>query len=333
MLTRSKSGRILLLAGMLLPLVGCGPTSFLITPVPAQRELDETIVIRESFWTARRIALVDVDGLLHNSREDTLTGVPQENPVALFKEKLDKAANDPRVKAIVLRINSPGGTVTASNLMYHEVMRVREQTDKPIVAVILDTGASGGYYLACAAEHIVVHPTSITGSIGVIMMLPNVAGTLDRIGAVVNAIKSGEYKDTGSPFRPMDAEDRELLQHLVDDMYAQFLAVVREGRPELSDAQLKEVADGRILLGPDAVEAGLADEVGTIRSALVSAKQLAGLEDKPVLVVQYARPLYHRPNVYATPPHNPATAAWPVTLPPWLSHSTPQMLYLWAPGW
>ncbi|MBN2447299.1 MAG: signal peptide peptidase SppA [Phycisphaerae bacterium] len=317
---------------------GCGPTSFLITPVPADRELDESVLIRESAWTSTRIALIDVDGVLANSRPTSLVGTTGENPVSLFKEKLDRAASDKRVKAIVLRINSPGGTVTASDLMYTELMRFKQRTGKPVVACMLDVAASGGYYVACAADTIIAHPTTVTGSIGVIMMAPNISDTLSRIGAYVHIFKSGEMKDAGSPFREMAPADRELFQKLIDDMYARFLAVVAAGRPDLPEQRLRELADGRVFLAPDALENGLIDSIGTLEDAIGEAKGRAGLVDANVLVVEYARPLAHRPNVYAradapTPAAGSQINLVNVELPPWLAHSTPQMLYMWAPGW
>ena len=135
---------------------------------------------------------------------------------------------DKDVRAVVLRINSPGGGVTATDLMYGEVLRFRAQTGKPVIAAMLDVAASGGYYLACAADTIYAQPTTVTGSIGVIMMAPEFAGTMQKIGVRVNVIKSGEMKDMGSPFREMNEQDRAVLQGLIDGMYARFLDVVAE---------------------------------------------------------------------------------------------------------
>lgn len=326
----------LIAAAVLLLISGCGPTSFVITPVPAEQALQETVLVRESVWAADKILLVDVDGILQNSRPQALLGLPGENPVALFKEELDKAARDGRVRAVVLRINSPGGTVTASDLMYYELLRFKQRTDKPVVACMLDVAASGGYYLACASDHIVAHPTTVTGSIGVIMMTPDLTGTMDKLGIGVHVFKSGPLKDAGSPFREMSDADRAMLQGLIDEMYARFLAVVRQGRPALTEEQVGALADGRVFLGPRALEVGLVDEVGTLPDAIVAAKRRAGLEGRAILLVEYSRPLSYRPNYYArTDGEGPATAPvrLNVGLPPWLAHSTPQMLYLWAPGW
>ncbi len=328
----------LLLVALALP--ACGPQSFIITPISAKRDLKEIVVARESIWAGDKIAIVDVDGVILNARAPSLVGPPGENPVALFKEKLDAAASDDRVKAIVLRVNSPGGSVTGSDIMHHEVQRFKATTGKPVVACLMDVAASGGYYLACAADEIYAHPTTITGSIGVIVMLPNFAGTLDKIGADVHAIKSGEFKDAGSPFRTLESDDEQLFQELVDDMYERFLAVVAAGRPRLaSRAELEPVADGRVVMGDEAVELGLVDHLGTIHSAILAAKTRAELDEKPIVVVQYGRPYTHRPNVYASGPDvgpeasSSGSSLMGLNLPPWLQRSTPMPLYLWAPGW
>ncbi len=321
-------------AGWVALLGGCGPTSFLITPVPSERKLEEHIVLRESALATKKIALIDVEGLLRNSAESSLLGLPAENPVSLFKEKLDRAACDSHVKAIVLRINSPGGTVTASELMYHELRRFRECTGKPVVTSMLDVAASGGYYIACGSDKIYALPTTITGSIGVIMLSPEVTGTMEKLGLKMRVFKSGEMKDAGSMFREMTPRDRELFDDLISRMYARFVAVVHDGRPTIEQGRLPEVADGRVFLGTEARQQGLVDEIGGVYEALAAAKAAAGLADKNVVVVEYARPLGYRPNVYARAEQSPAQVnVVNIELPEWLKSPTPQVMYLWAPAW
>lgn len=312
---------------------GCAPTSFLITPVPPKQRLVEEIVQRESLWAIDKIAVIDVDGVLTNARPQSMLGPAGENPVATFTEKLNQAARDARVRAVVVRINSPGGGVTASDLMYTELRRFRQESGKPVVAAMLDVAASGGYYLACAADVIYAHPTTVTGSIGVIMVAPEFSGTMQKLGIEVNTIKSGAMKDVGSLFREMSPEDRALLQSIIDRMYARFCEVVAAGRPRLEAEKLRELADGRVFLGPEAREAGLVDAIGTLHDAVAAAKKLAGLEDRAVKVVQYARPYQHRPNFYAQAPTPGQVNLINVALPDWLDHPAPQFLYLWAPGW
>jgi protease-4 len=334
---RARRQRLPLLAGWALLaglLAGCGPTSFLITPVRAVQDLEEHVLIRESVWAGKKIALIEVDGVLRNARDERLLGPAGENPVSLFREKLDKAAHDSLVKAVVVRINSPGGTVTASDLMYAELRRFRAEAKKPVIASMLDLGASGGYYLACAADRIYAHPTTVTGSIGVIMIAPEISGTMKKLGIRTNVFKSAELKDAGSPFREMTERDREVFQSIIDQMYARFLEVVAESRTGIDAERLRTLADGRVFLAPEAKEHGLVDEIGTLADALAAAKQVAGIAEEKVLVVQYARPLSHRANVYADAPAPPAQVnVVNVQLPDWLSSPSPQFLYLWAPGW
>lgn len=313
---------------------GCAPMSFLITPVPAPRALQEQVVRRDSLFASKRVAIIELDGLIQNSRQQSLTGATGDNPVSLFKEKLDKAAADDRVKAVVLRINSPGGTVTASDILYSEVAAFRRRTGKPTYAAMLDVAASGGYYVACACDRIFAHPTTVTGSIGVIALMPDFSGTMQKLGIAVNAIKSGAMKDAGSPFREMSADDRALFQKMIDDMYARFLAVVRSGRPTIPADELRKIADGRIYMAEEARTLGLIDEVGGLDGAIEGARAAAGIAGEPILVVQYAPTYAYRPNVYADAPTAPMQVnLLNVELPSLLTQSGPQFLYLWSPAW
>ena len=318
---------------LLLALVGCAPPAFMITPVPRAQDLAECELSRDSVWRNDKIALIDVDGVLQNARERSLLGPSGDNPVSLFKEKLDKAADDDNVKAIVLRINSPGGSVTACDLMYTELLRFRKRTGKPVIASMLDVGASGAYYIACAADQIYAHPTTVTGSIGVIMVAPDFSGTMRKLGIRTNIIKSAELKDLGSPFREMSAADRAVFQGMIDAMYARFLDVVAAARDGIDPQRLKQLSDGRVYLAPRAREEGLIDELGTLHDALAAAKRAAGLHRKPIVVVEYARPLAHRPNIYAHAGDLPTQVNLVnIELPVWLKGSSPKFMYLWAPG-
>lgn len=318
---------------------GCAPMSFLITPVPSDRSVQEHVVRRDSLFAWHKVAIVDVEGVIRNSPPPALLGPEGDNPVVLFKEKLDRAANDARVRAVVLRINSPGGGVTASDTMYAELAAFRQRTRKPVVASMLDLAASGGYYLACGADRIYAQPTTVTGSIGVIMIAPEITGTMQKLGIATNVIKSGELKDAGSPFREMSAPDRAVFEGMISAMYERFLGVVRAGRPHLTESRIRELADGRVYLAPEAKQHGLIDEIGTLDQAIAAAKELAGLKtaarDEPVLVVEYARALAHRPNIYAEAPRPGGTQVnlLNITLPEMLTPMSPQFMYLWAPGW
>jgi protease-4 len=316
-------------------LAGCGPTSFLITPVPAAADLQEHVVERESPLAYYKLALIDVEGVLTEGRSRSLLGAEREDPLSVFQEKLDRAARDPRVRGVLLRINSPGGSVTASDVMYSEVLRFRERTGKPVTAYLLNVGASGGYYLACAASSIHAHPTSITGSIGVIMIAPQVTGTMHKLGIETNVIKSGPMKDAGSPFREMRPEERAWFQSLIDRMYERFLEVVGRSRRQIDPAELRELADGRVYIASDAAARGLLDGVGSLRDAIAAARAAAGLADKKILVVEYARPPARRANIYSRYPADSGAQVnlINIELPETLRSGTPQFMYLWAPGW
>lgn len=325
----------MLLGGLLALAPGCAPMSFLVTPLPATRALTEFVVRRDSVWATDKVALVDVDGVITDDQGWSLLGLPGDNPVSVFADKLKKAGEDARVKAVVVRINSPGGGVTASETMYDELRRFRTKHRKPVIAAMVDVAASGGYYLACAADRIYATPTTVTGSIGVIMITPDLTGTMAKLGISTNVIKSGEMKDAGSPFRIMRPQEREMFQGMIDAMHEQFVQVVAKARKQMTEAQVRAVADGRVLLAEPARQVGLIDEVGTLREAIETARREAGLADRPILVVQYARPAAHKPNIYAAAPDGaaPQVNLVNIELPAWLRRPAPQFLYLWAPTW
>jgi protease-4 len=311
---------------------GCQPMGYKITQVPVDRSLEETTLIDEGGFSPAKIVLVDVDGLLINSRGFSLFG-EGENQVSMFVEKLEKAAKDKQVRALVLRINSPGGSVTASDLMHSELLNWKRRTGgkRPVVAVMMDVAAGGGYYIACGAGEIVAHPTTITGSIGVIMQMVNLSGTLNKIGMEANAITSGKMKDAGSPLRKMKPEEREYFQHLVDSFYDRFVQVVAAGRPGMTPEKVRELADGRVWIAEDAAKLGFIDRVGTLRDVIAGMKEK--LDEKRVRVVTYQRPLGWKPNVYAeTPAGPPQMNLFNVQLPANWPHPEPQFMYLWSPG-
>ncbi len=328
---RNGSRTIPVVAAHLLGIcTGCLPNSFLITPVTTRRELVETEVCRDSLFASDKIALVDVTGMIQNAESSSLLS-DGEHPVSLLLEQLDKARCDPQVKAVILRINSPGGTVVASELMHQEITHFKE-SGKPVVAVMMDVAASGGYYIACACDEIVAQPSTVTGSIGVIMLMVDISGTMSLVGVKTDAITSGVHKDSGSPFRPMRPEERELFQTIVMDMYERFVKVVDEGRPEIDEARARRLADGRVYTAGQALEHGLIDRIAGLRETIESTKQRVGTTR--VRVVTYHRPYDYRPNYYAQSPAKPAVDinllrldARSGLLPP-----APQFLYLWHPG-
>lgn len=190
---------------------------------------------------------------------------------------LHDAREDDRVRAVVLRLNTPGGSAAAAEEIGVEIQRLRD-AGKVVVTSMGDTAASGGYWIAALTDHIVASPATLTGSIGVIMELTNFEGLYERLGIEVETIKSGEHKDIGSPTRDLTEEERALLQGLVDDIFDQFVTVVAEGRG-LSRQEVLAVADGRLFTGRQAVQAGLVDSLGTLTDAVEVAAELAGIDD------------------------------------------------------
>lgn len=316
-----------LLAAVAILLAACATSGCVTINVgPSQGGLQETTV---SGTGKDKVLLLDLSGVISSTEKDGL--FPKPSMLSEFKEELTLAAKDSRVKAVVLRINSPGGTVTASDILYHELREFKAQRNVPVVASIMDVGASGGYYVAAAADAILAHPSTVTGSIGVIMLSVNARGLLEKIGVEGNAITSGPRKDMGSPFRALKDEERAIFQSVIDDFYARFLAVVKEGRPNLSTEQIRKLADGRIYSGDQAKASGLVDDLGYLNDAIDMAKKKAGLTEAKV--VTYRRPGESRNNIYSKVAGQAESSA------PWSSldlmalvrGGSPQFMYLWMP--
>jgi protease-4 len=309
-------------------LAGCTRLRFVIDVAPREDELTESVVMGDRGATDK-IALVDVTGLIINAPRP---GFPSggENPVARFSESLRRAAQDSRVKALVVRINSPGGSVTASDLIYREIARFRKETGKPVVVLMDSVAASGGLYAACAADEVIAHPTTITGSIGVIVQTFNFSEGMRKVGIGADAITSGPNKAMGSPFAPMPPEHRALLQQLVDEFHGGFRDVVVRARPALPAEDLQWIADGRVLTGRRAAEVGLVDRLGSMPEAFEAARTRAGLSRARLVK-------YHRPLEYVGSPYASATPAGPteinllqVNLVDTLL-DMPGFYYLWVP--
>lgn len=219
--------------------------------------------------TEDRIALIRVEGVILDSQ--------------VTVGELKRFGDNPTIKAIVLRIDSPGGGVVPSQEIHDAVQRVRTKSNKAVIASMGSVAASGGYYIAAATDRIVANPGTLTGSIGVIMETANVEGLLQKIGVEGVVIKSGKYKDVGSPLRKMNDEERNLLQTVMDDVHKQFIEAVAAGRAlELTDVQA--LADGRIFTGRQAKEAKLVDELGDLEDAIQLAADVVGIEGEPKVV-------------------------------------------------
>lgn len=278
---------------------------------------------------AAKVLLMDLSGVI--SEEPLLTlgsQAPRVSLLARVREELKKAEEDDRVRALVVRVNSPGGTATASDILYHEIAAFKARKKIPVVAAIMDVGASGGYYVALAADTIVAHPTTVTGSIGVVMLTLNAEGLLQKVGVAPLAIKSGAKKDMGSPFRGLSDEERAIFQGVIDDLYGRFVALIAKERRIPVD-RVRAFADGRIYTAQQAKDLGLVDRVGYLEEAVDLAKQAARLPE--ARVVMYHRPREYRANIYSgTPVPEPVQPSL-LQLSSLLIGPGPRFLYLWWP--
>ena len=206
----------------------------------------------------------------------------RQTGASAIAKKIRTAAADDAVKAIVIDINSPGGTVASVQNIYSEILSAKKK-GKKVVALFRDVAASGGFYIAMAADKIVAEPGTITGSVGVIMQTNNVEGLFQKIGVSVTPITSGKYKDIGSSYRPMTDAEKALLQDMVSETYAQFFAAVKAGRPGVKPADLTEYTDGRVFTGERAYKLGFIDKLGGEEDARLLAGELAGIKDPKIL--------------------------------------------------
>jgi protease-4 len=301
----------------------------LLTPTHVGGPVEETVIEDAQHCLCRnKVAIIDVQGMILNARTSSLFG-SGENPVSLFRERLDAAAEDRRVKAVVLRINSPGGAVTASDIMYKEIMTFRRDTGVPVVACMMDVAASGAYYLAMGCDRVYAHPTTVTGSIGVIMSLYNATALFTKLGVASDPVKSGPNKDIGNPARPMTPEERAIFQGMVDSFYGQFVQVVVNGR-HLPEERVRELADGRIYTGLDAKKLGLVDEVGYLDDAIKTAMDMACIKD--ARIVAYDRCDGFRGSVYAGLPKIPNEINVKLDVPGLSNPANATFMYLWEPG-
>ncbi|MGC1722270.1 MAG: signal peptide peptidase SppA [Isosphaeraceae bacterium] len=278
---------------------------------------------------APRLAVIDVDGVLLNQNREGIYD-SGENPVAAFREKLEAATGDSRVAAIVLRIHSPGGGVTACDILAEELDRFKAATRRPVVACLMDVATSGAYYLALGADRIVAHPTSLTGGIGVVFNHVNLQDAMAQLNVSDDPIKAGTLIDMGSVTKPLEPQTRELLQEMANGFRQRFLDRVTRRRPELTDADRRTLADGRVVAASRALKLHLVDRLGYIEDALGEAEHLAGVADAEVVL--YSRGGSPARSLYAIAPSPPRLSeAIPFSYPGLDRTKLPTFLYLWQP--
>jgi protease-4 len=333
--------RVVVIALLLVPLgLGCNSERFTVrTRVAGQVEtrLDmppvsvsagnvRPVVVQSG---ASRVAILDVDGLILNT---PFVGPLScgENPVGLFREKLEAIACDPCVKAVVLRVNSPGGGVAACISMRHDLERFKERTHLPVVACLMDTATGGAYYLAAAADQVVAGPATVTGGVGVLLNLFNLRDLMAQFNVIPQSIKSGQFTDIGTSARALTEAEKALLQTMADEFHKQLIADIKRTRPAVTDAT---AFDGRIFTGSQAKTRGLVDHVGDLDEAiqLAAGMGIPGLAERPG-VVMYRRANDPARSVYAVTPNVPLQGAGLLPNLPGLDRSKlPTFLSVWEP--
>lgn len=316
------------MAMLLSTLSGCVFISGNLNPFSsAPMPLEEHVVSGEG---RAKILLLDISNIISNADEQGPFGFGQRPGMSVrVREQLDKAAKDEDVKALVLRINSPGGTVTASDMIYHDIMQFKAARRVPVVAQMLDMGTSGAFYIALAADEIIATPTTVTGSVGVILSGINLAGLMEKIGVKDQTLKTGERKDAGSPLRPMTPEDSRLLQAVLADLQSRFVATVRERRPHLTATGLDTLADGRIFTASQALDIGLIDRIAYLDDTLAATMARSSIGKAQVVI--YRRSQEFSETIYASSP----TLAPQMNLVNFdlrgVALAGPQFLYQWSP--
>jgi protease-4 len=284
---------LLVLTALSLMLPGCAPKINMFGS-QATEPLKEFVVEGDGDG---KLALIHLRGFLTSEPSQ---GFLRSRPshVQELVNALKLAEKDEAVQGVVIAIDSPGGTTTASDILYHEISGFKERSGKKVVAAMFDVAASGGYYAALPADWIIAHPTTITGSVGVVFMRPKLNGLMDKVGVDVEISKSGVDKDMGSPFRPTTPEEEVLFQAIIDDFAARFHSLVAKHR-NLSPANMDTVKTARVFTANQAKAIGLIDQVGYVQDAFAKARSLSGLPTD-CEVITYRRDIYPNDNPYNT---------------------------------
>jgi protease-4 len=278
-----------------------------------------------------KILIIPVEGIIsHQSTTEFMQTTPSTVQEVVAHLKL--AEEDPQIKAVLLKIDSPGGSSTASDLLYHEILAFKERTEKPIVAVMMDLAASGGYYVALAADAIIAHPTTITGSVGVIFVRPQFDELSQKIGIGVAISKSGINKDMGSPFRQETDAEKEIFQKITDKLGQRFINLVTEHR-HVSTKQREKIATARIFTADQALELGMIDEIGYLSDAVEQTKEMADLPSDAKVVV-YRRSEFKDDNIYniATQSFSGPSSLSQLNRLTRMVAPQPGFYYMWLPG-
>lgn len=319
---------IMVLALIMLIIGGCAAPRLSLFP-------DETEPLREFTLEGNekgKVLIISVDGIISDAPERSFLR-PKPSKVQEIVSQLRLAEKDEEIRVILLKIDSPGGSTTASDILYHEIMAFKKRTQIKVVVSMMNLATSGGYYISLPADYIMAHPTTVTGSIGVILLYPRVTGLMEKIGLDVEVNKSGKNKDMASPFREATEEERHILQKITDDLGEQFLDLVVKHR-RLDTKAVDSVSSARVYLSKEALDLGLVDEIGYLSDAINKSKRLANLSEDAKVIV-YRRTEYPDDNVYNTKTSSPEIqkiSLIDLNLPKTFSDMQTGFYYLWMPS-
>ena len=309
-------------------LIGCQTPKIRLFPSAADPLQEYTLQGKEK----GKVLVISVRGMISDAPKRQFLRT-RPSMVQEIVSQLRKAEDDPAVKAVLLKIDSPGGSVIASDLIYNEIEAFKQRKEAKVVVAMMGVAASGGYYISLPADFILAHPTTVTGSVGVLFLRPDVTGLMEKIGVDVNVSKTGKNKDMGSPFRQATEEEKKMTQDLIDQLADRFLDRIAEHR-KLDPKNLTEISSARIYLAQDALNLGLVDRIGYLDEAVSETKKLAELPADAKVVV-YRRTKYPEDNLY-----NTATSHYEggglsiisLDLPGSLAPLQTGFYYLWHPG-
>lgn len=320
--------KMIFISILILVISGCAPHIHL--DFMGKDRIQEVVLSESKAKTTNKILVIDLNGTIATQTGGGIFD-REGDLVSKIYYRLKTASEDPRVKGVILRLDTPGGDVTTSDIIYKEILRFKEKSGVPVVALMMGVAASGGYYVASGCDTIMAHPTTITGSIGVIAVLPGVKKVLDKVGIDMRVIKSGKMKDAGSPFKEIGDDEKVYFQEMIDAFYSNFLQVVYGNRKELlSMEEIKRLADGRVYHARQALELKLIDAVGYFDDALERVKSMASIRDAKVIAYTYHPS--RKTNIYAhaVPRGNPFSVEIKA-----FDHLLPNLktgfYYLWLP--
>lgn len=286
-----------ILVGFILAAAGC---TFRVDFLGEDR-MQEVVLLKSP--AKEKVLVIDIEGMI-SALEPGSVFNREGDVLSRVYGRLQKAGEDKLVRGLILRLDTPGGDVTSSDILYREIVKFKKRTGLPVVALMMGVAASGGYYVASACDVIIAHPSTITGSIGVISIFPDVEGLLSKVGVNVQVIKSGHLKDAGSPFRNLSDEEQRLFQGIIDELYGRFLEVIHEKRKDaLSLEEIRGLADGRVYTASQALKLKLIDEVGYFDEALAKVYSLARIPSARVVTYTYYPK--RQSNLYASKQENP----------------------------